>query len=223
MSYLVCKKCSGYYKLKKGEAPNDFESCECGGELKHVQSFNTHLDEKLDAINEINICSECGTENITDTKHCLSCGKSLNDIKNYETISDTSEEETLKESKNSNNLLRVIGIITGILIVLIPAFLFVNHDYSLLLLVISGFVISFIARGKNEDGALNGAFVGLIAGFLLLIFKGNLGFSYDIAFDIEIIIDEMIGILLLFVIFSFIGGIIGILTRNYLSKTNINK
>lgn len=223
MSYLVCKKCSGHYKLKKGETPYDFESCECGGELKHVQSFNTHLDEKLDAINEINICPECGTENIINTNHCLSCSKSINDIENYETISDTGEKETLKESENSNNLIRAIGITTGILIVLIPTFLFVNHDYSLLLLVIGGFASSFITGGKNEDGALNGAFVGLIAGFLLLIFKGNFGFSYDISFDIEIIIDEIIGILLLFVIFSFIGGIIVILTRNYLSKTNINK
>lgn len=32
--YLVCQKCAGYYKLKKGESPDDFsDTCECGGKL----------------------------------------------------------------------------------------------------------------------------------------------------------------------------------------------
>ena len=40
--YLICEKCSGYYKLQKGESLEDFEACECGGKLK----FKKKLDKK---------------------------------------------------------------------------------------------------------------------------------------------------------------------------------
>ena len=32
--YLVCKNCGGYYKLQPGESPEDFDRCQCGGELE---------------------------------------------------------------------------------------------------------------------------------------------------------------------------------------------
>ncbi len=36
MSYLVCDKCGGYYKLQEGESPEDFDlTCECGGTLRY--------------------------------------------------------------------------------------------------------------------------------------------------------------------------------------------
>lgn len=34
--YLYCRDCGGYYKLEWGESPDDFDSCQCGGELKYV-------------------------------------------------------------------------------------------------------------------------------------------------------------------------------------------
>jgi hypothetical protein len=33
--HLICEKCGGYYRLKAGESPDDFECCQCGGELKY--------------------------------------------------------------------------------------------------------------------------------------------------------------------------------------------
>ncbi len=33
---LICKNCGGYYKLESGESIDDFESCQCGGELKQI-------------------------------------------------------------------------------------------------------------------------------------------------------------------------------------------
>lgn len=33
--YLFCEKCGGYYELLKGESPEDFEKCECGGNLRY--------------------------------------------------------------------------------------------------------------------------------------------------------------------------------------------
>ena len=39
--YLICEKCNGYYELQKGESPEDFESCECGGNLKFKKELST--------------------------------------------------------------------------------------------------------------------------------------------------------------------------------------
>lgn len=47
MSYLVCKKCNRYYELQKGESIEDFEHCQCGGELKYM--------ETLDELNNFNL------------------------------------------------------------------------------------------------------------------------------------------------------------------------
>lgn len=33
--YLLCNECGGYYELKKGETPEDYEECECGGKLEY--------------------------------------------------------------------------------------------------------------------------------------------------------------------------------------------
>jgi hypothetical protein len=37
--YLIYEKCNGYYELQEGESPEDFESCECGGNLKFTQEL----------------------------------------------------------------------------------------------------------------------------------------------------------------------------------------
>lgn len=55
MAYLICDKCGGYYELQDGEAPDDpqnlrfwdtenevfecFDSCQCGGKLRYVNSL----------------------------------------------------------------------------------------------------------------------------------------------------------------------------------------
>lgn len=38
--YLVCDKCKGYYELHKDESPDDFGSCQCGGDLTYYTSLN---------------------------------------------------------------------------------------------------------------------------------------------------------------------------------------
>ncbi len=38
--YLVCDSCEGYYKLQKGENPDDFmDECECGGKYIHKRKL----------------------------------------------------------------------------------------------------------------------------------------------------------------------------------------
>jgi Family of unknown function (DUF5518) len=39
--YLICNKCGGYYELKEGESLEDYEGCECGGQLKYSPSILT--------------------------------------------------------------------------------------------------------------------------------------------------------------------------------------
>jgi hypothetical protein len=39
MSYLICESCNGYYELREGESPDDFESCHCGGNLRYVDEI----------------------------------------------------------------------------------------------------------------------------------------------------------------------------------------
>jgi hypothetical protein len=220
MSYLICEKCGGYYKLKKGEKPNDFETCECGGTLRYVQNFNAHFDEELDPINEFNICPDCGTESSAGEKYCKSCGKMIKDTKNEETSSSNAKNKNVLNKFTSNELiLRAIAIVIGILIVVIPTFLVTDQNYALSLLLIGGIVASLIAGGKSEDGALNGIIVGIIAALLTLGLRGNFLFTDDIFFNLEIVIFEMSGAILILTLFGLIGGVIGISIRDLFIKT----
>jgi len=36
--YLECEECGGYYELELGESPEDFEKCQCGGNLRYTSS-----------------------------------------------------------------------------------------------------------------------------------------------------------------------------------------
>lgn len=74
---LVCKDCNGYYELQKGESPEDFAECSCGGELKYVQNFDEHVFDELDPVNETIICPICGDENSKNNKFCIGCGAKI--------------------------------------------------------------------------------------------------------------------------------------------------
>lgn len=218
MPYLICKKCGGYYKLKEGEKLGDFEACECGGDLRYVQNFNEHFDEELDPINEFNICPDCGTENNKGEKYCKSCGKMIKDTKDEE-VSSSNDKNARNKFMSSNIALRAVAIIIGILIVVVPTFLFANSNYALLLLLIGGIITSLIAGGKSEDGALNGIIMGVIAALIILIFRGNFISVGDIISDIYYFISEMGGAILILTLFGLIGGVIGVSIRDLLIKT----
>lgn len=218
MSYLICEKCGGYYKLKEGENPEEFKACECGGHLRYVQNFGEHFDEELDPINELNICPDCGKENSAAEKYCKSCGKMIKDTENQQKT--TAKDENTTDKFMSNKLmLRAIAIIIGILIVVIPTFVFANSNYALLLLLIGGIVASLIAGGKSEDGAVNGIIVGVIAALIVLIFRGNFMSVGDIIYNIYYFITEMGGAILILTLFGLIGGVVGIAIRDLLIKT----
>jgi len=43
--FLVCEKCSGYYKLHEGEYPEDFDQCRCGGKLIYYENIDWLIKE----------------------------------------------------------------------------------------------------------------------------------------------------------------------------------
>ncbi|MGZ7117943.1 MAG: hypothetical protein ACXVHS_10960 [Methanobacterium sp.] len=39
--YLICESCMGYYKLRKDESLEDFDHCQCGGQLKFIDNLKS--------------------------------------------------------------------------------------------------------------------------------------------------------------------------------------
>ncbi len=81
--YLYCEKCGGYYKLQEGEAPEDFDNCQCGGNLKYADSINEVIKaENVDSNSKViklwnnnNECMNCGSNSINSYTHsCIKCG-----------------------------------------------------------------------------------------------------------------------------------------------------
>lgn len=48
MSYLLCRRCNGYYELKQTESPHDFDTCSCGGPLRYIKSISKFYDTNHD-------------------------------------------------------------------------------------------------------------------------------------------------------------------------------
>lgn len=215
MSYLICEKCGGYYKLKEGESPEDFESCECGGNLKYIQNFNSHFYDEMDPLNELNICPNCGAQNLQGQNFCKSCKSKIESVDNRKKHSDSIKEDQ-KEFQAKEIIIRLLAIITGILIVLIPQLLIFDENYALLLLVIGGLVASLYAE-NTDDRALNATIVGLVAGLILLIFRSNIIFSNDLSY-FDVFALEMVGPLLILTIFGLFGGLINIFIKYLISK-----
>ncbi|WP_431062260.1 hypothetical protein [Methanobacterium sp.] len=43
--YLVCEECKGYYMLGKDENPQEFDSCQCGGNLIYYNDLDEFLKD----------------------------------------------------------------------------------------------------------------------------------------------------------------------------------
>ena len=53
MGYLLCDKCQGNYELQPGESPDDFsDKCQCGGNLKYVESLGFDSEPEEDTNKE---------------------------------------------------------------------------------------------------------------------------------------------------------------------------
>lgn len=195
MRYLVCDGCHGYYELKTDESPEDFlDKCECGGNLKYTPSLD--LDD--------------ATENIPE-----------ND--GYKHIKEDFNQKQTHILEVSNLDMRITRLIIGILIVLVPNFIFIGQSNLLFFafygipLFLAGFVSSLFVEGKITDGILNGTRVGLFSGLIYLalasiIFLIYSGFNFNTLPDLGLVILSFV----ILILFTSVGGFLGVTTHNML-------
>jgi len=126
MGYLVCEKCKNYYELQLGEKPEDFDGkCECGGELKYVETLGSSDTKNMEEMESTVTCPRCGTENPEGTKLCKSCKKILTGVApSMPPKGDNKQNsiggifETWNEQSNAIKALSLIGICcVGILLI----------------------------------------------------------------------------------------------------------
>ena len=65
--YIRCKRCNGYYLLKKGESIEDFEKCTCGGDLEYFKYISSKkADKKSNQFLSLDIFICCFITSATD-------------------------------------------------------------------------------------------------------------------------------------------------------------
>ncbi len=246
MGYLVCKECNGYYELEENESLLDFESCQCGAELTYVETLDD-INENYSTLEKSEICPTCGKETRIGSQFCVNCGQPIKSdkIKNIlpdkltqqnkssnkkVTPQNKMNKKVVSKSRKNRGSLRFEAISIGVLIILILNFLFKNIDSNAFLfalegipILIGGFAAAFIADGKEENGILNGAIVGVIAGLILLlisfaifaIYKNNYaGFIFNANHNLG----YFLAVIIIFLLISALGGFLAILTRKILHK-----
>ena len=112
MPFLICDECGGYYELQRGESPEDFESCLCGGNLTYMESNpvktlnhksknvggGNEKDDILVKESEIlnSICPNCLKEDESGL-FCSVCGGKLLQMKNGKVINKKEPEYSLDD------------------------------------------------------------------------------------------------------------------------------
>ena len=76
LGFMVCDLCNGTYELDEEESPEDFDKCQCGGNLYHISNLEELNDLKK-------TCSMCGFLNSYNSEKCYNCGKYFAKIPGY--------------------------------------------------------------------------------------------------------------------------------------------
>ncbi len=160
------------------------------------------------------------------------CGGELN----YVETADVNSVLLKKSKLSSNCIIRIVGVLFGSSIMLIPyylyspfptspSFVFINID-SFLLWGVGGFAAAFIAGEKMMDGAADGLYSAMISGLMVIIIFYILltnGFNNSSLID-NIAFFAILSLLYMLIpgICGIIGGLIGISIRTVLNKLIIN-
>lgn len=202
MGYLICDKCNSYYKLQKGESPEDFsDECECGGKLRYTDSLegSVALMEEAEVTKK---CPFCGTENPEDSRICKSCKKLLKPINNYSKHAKSSKNTIsglIDKWKEQSNVIKggsIVGVCCLGLILIIGIIALISPDAQPLTgaeldeYKASCIEISFAELEKNPDKyqGEHVKFTGEIVQILeengetiirLAVTKDEFGWSYD--------------------------------------------
>ena len=166
MGYLICDKCGGYYELHEDESPDDFESCECGGKLRYVESLNDK-DEKMI------FCPTCGIKIFANGTFCGNCGYNL---KSFNTTSTLLSQNKIPLIINWK--LIVIAVIICFILEIFISFILATIGLSMVadfnscklhLYTINWDIYWIFSKFKPKNGLFNGLIAGLIAGILNLV------------------------------------------------------
>ena len=218
MGYVVCEKCGGYYELEEGESLDNFNGCQCGGNLSYTEKISEE-PEKIDKPKLI--CSNCMKENESGI-FCSSCGgrliavkggKAVNNIKNFEEsneLEELSRRASRKEKSYSTNFnesrdlferVNWLGVLAGtgffvISMVIVGLILFVSvisrYSYGYSSYDYSGFAVAFV--------------IAMILGLLLAIASGVLTAYVSRSRDY---VDGLINGFLVGLISSVVIGLLG--------------
>lgn len=150
LGYLVCNDCGGLYKLQPGESANDFDSCECGGKLIHTQDPTANKSTSQNTI-----------------------PTSTNNLKQF-----------IIEKINLKVL--IVGIILCIVSFLYFQYNIMNSlmwkdvrfNFTLIFILISLIVGLLLYKKDYYTVALNGAILGLVPFFFILIYNMSISASY---------------------------------------------
>lgn len=145
MAYVICEKCGGYYELEKGESVDDFDTCQCGGDLSYAEKLPQKQNDKPKLI-----CSNCMKEN-EDGIFCPKCGgrlitvkkgKAVNSINNFEESKELEKlsQKASKKDKAANNDFKVpkdlLARISGLGVILSIGFYIISVLISIFLIVL---------------------------------------------------------------------------------------
>lgn len=216
MSYLVCDKCGGYYELQPEESPDQFDICQCGGQLRYVHNFNPKGDAKSNTSSNIIVCPVCNGKNIKTAQICMICGKKLDKLPySMKTTNNSKYKELINWKSIAIGCIGFtiifmgssffIGII-NVLFSLDYTYIQILNGYSgFLAIIIGGFVAAYATGPKYKSGIVNGALSILIIDILLSIYAViGLG-DYITWFNIGMSILSIFEDIILGIIGAFIG------------------
>jgi hypothetical protein len=124
MPYLVCENCGGYYELKEGEYPNDFENkCQCGSDLRYIESIeedNLQMEDTSQFEDNQQLEDDSQIEEHPQT-----------DLSSDSTF-DIGDETDEKENKThfSRNLFRISAVLAFLVIIIVSASIITHQSGS---------------------------------------------------------------------------------------------
>lgn len=240
MRYIVCDDCGGYYKLENEESLEDFDKCQCGGNLRYAQSFKEIIRNR-DA--PTIRCMHCGAENKETETYCSNCGEKLGKIRRR--VSDQAKihdqkRKTQKTTSHVNIMDRIsfTGLFAGVVFLVISTIIAVfgmmgsivaSDGVNLLrslggyliimifVIIASGFISSYISGVKEYvDGFLNGSLVGLALSLLAAIFVTLAGMTISVGTGIIAGLITLVAYGLIYGVLTGVGGLVAVWLRNYM-------
>ncbi len=231
MRYIICDDCGGYYKLEDGESLEDFDACQCGGNLHYAQSFREIIKNR--DVPKI-LCVHCGAENKESAITCSNCGEKLRKINRR--VSDVQVKKPHKSQVKLMDRISFLGVFAGIVFLVIATIIAVlglagsivssngvdilrsMGGYLLVMIFViiaSGFISGYISGAIDYvDGLLNGAMVGLALAVLSALFTMIMGMTINVAMGLVAGLITLVAYLFIYGSLTAFGGVISVWLRN---------